>query len=76
MTLPLENTFISILACPETHSPLALASYRGAPVLVCTNANVHRCYPIIDEIPELLVESAIVLTEKEHTELLRTIEKL
>ena len=65
-----EPENLKILACPETHSPLAYAERNGAPVLVCTDLKVPRCYPIIDDIPELLIESAIPLSEEEHRQLI------
>jgi uncharacterized protein YbaR (Trm112 family) len=69
----LDNSIVAILACPETHSPLALATYHDKTVLVCKNAGVHRCYPIVNDIPELLIESAILLSELEHADLLHAI---
>lgn len=48
----------SYLVCPKCHSDLV----QDGESLVCTNPEVRMKYPILEEIPRLLVEEAEVLT--------------
>lgn len=52
----IDRDLLSILACPECKTPLALDEERG--VLKC--GKCHRIYPIRDGIPVLLKEEATV----------------
>ncbi|MFN9720089.1 MAG: Trm112 family protein [Planctomycetota bacterium] len=46
------------LQCPRSRSPLV----RDGEWLVCTNPDVRLRYPILEEIPRLLVDEAEELT--------------
>lgn len=48
----------SYLVCPKCHSDLVL----DGDSLVCTNPDVRLKYPILEEIPRLLVDEAEVLS--------------
>lgn len=48
----------SYLVCPKCHSDLVLDGES----LVCTNPQVRLRYPILEDIPRLLLEEAEVLT--------------
>lgn len=52
----IDRDLLSILACPECKTPLALNEERA--VLKC--GTCHRVYPIRDGIPVLLKEEAVV----------------
>ena len=52
----IDRDLLSILACPECKTPLALDDERG--VLKC--GKCHRAYPIRDGIPVLLKDEATV----------------
>ncbi|MDK9699711.1 MAG: Trm112 family protein [bacterium] len=60
-----------LLACPETKVPLVLVKQGENYLLVTTDPSVPRYYPIIDGIPELLIESAVMISPEEHTLLLK-----
>jgi len=49
----LSEEILAILACPACKSRLELVRDRW---LVCTNAACRRKYPIVEDIPNLLVE--------------------
>ena len=48
----------SYLVCPKCHSDLV----QDGDSLVCTNPDVRLRYPILEDIPRLLVDEAEVLT--------------
>lgn len=60
----MDENILKLLACPKCRNPLALASAGLG--LVC--APCAKVYPIIDEIPHLLVEEGIPLArwEEDH----------
>ena len=49
----LKEELIAILACPACHTKLELIDDKW---LVCQNPECHHKYPIVDEIPRMLVE--------------------
>lgn len=51
----------SYLVCPKCHSELV----KDGDSLVCTNPDVRLKYPILDDIPRLLVEEAKELSPDE-----------
>jgi len=51
------------LVCPKCHSDLV----PDGDSLVCTNPDVRLRYPILEDIPRLLVEEAEVLTPESWT---------
>ena len=56
------------LVCPKCHSDLVLDGES----LVCTNPEVRLRYPILEDIPRLLVEEAEELTREAWTVSSRT----
>jgi len=57
----LDDEFLSILCCPETHAPVV---QRG-PWLYSTDPNSRRRYPIRDGIPVMLIEESEIVSEEE-----------
>ncbi|OGO04210.1 MAG: hypothetical protein A2Y73_02655 [Chloroflexi bacterium RBG_13_56_8] len=49
----LSEEFLAILACPACKHRVELVAERW---LVCTNEECRRKYPIIDDIPRMLIE--------------------
>ncbi|MBT2489909.1 Trm112 family protein [Streptomyces sp. ISL-96] len=57
-----DNPLLKILACPLDKGPLILDETGGA----LYNPRLHRRYPIIDGIPQLLPSSGELVVEQEH----------
>ena len=49
----LSEEFLAILACPACKKKVELVAGKW---LVCTNPECRRKYPIIDDIPHMLIE--------------------
>jgi uncharacterized protein YbaR (Trm112 family) len=67
-----DDPLLKILACPLDKGPLLLVREeppRSPEALY--NPRLHRRYPIVDGIPQLLPSSGEQVTEDEHEELLR-----
>lgn len=56
-----DNPLLKILACPLDKGPLILDETGGL-----YNPRLHRRYPIIDGIPQLLPSSGEYVVEQEH----------
>ena len=54
--MQIEAWLLEILACPECHAPLRADD--EASELVCTCETCGLAYPVLDDIPVLLVEEA------------------
>lgn len=52
----LSPELLEILACPNCHSRLAVDHERAE--LVCSNPECGLAYPVVDQIPVLLVDEA------------------
>lgn len=66
----IDATLLSILACPEDKGPLYyLESETGL-----YNPRLRRLYPIVDDIPVLLVDEATTVDDDEHQRIWRRIE--
>ncbi|MDR0341803.1 MAG: Trm112 family protein [Nocardiopsaceae bacterium] len=52
----IDDWLLEILACPACHAPLR--PDEEASELVCTNPECRLAYPVRDDIPVLLVDSA------------------
>lgn len=52
----LPRELVEILACPNCHSGLAIDHDRAE--LVCTGSACGLAYPVVDQIPVLLVDEA------------------
>ncbi|MFJ7047712.1 Trm112 family protein [Streptomyces sp. NPDC101112] len=72
-----DDPLLQILACPLDKGPLHLVVPEEGPDEVSRapeslyNPRLHRRYPIVDGIPQLLPSSGEQVTEDEHEELLR-----
>ncbi|WP_320778116.1 Trm112 family protein [Streptomyces sp. CRN 30] len=68
-----DDPLLKILACPLDKGPLLLLVRQEPPrsAEALYNPRLHRRYPIVDGIPQLLPTSGEQVTEDEHAELLR-----
>jgi uncharacterized protein len=72
-----DDPLLQILACPLDKGPLHLVVPEEGPDGASRapeslyNPRLHRRYPIVDGIPQLLPSSGEQVTEDEHEELLR-----
>ncbi|MHA5051327.1 Trm112 family protein [Streptomyces sp. SD15] len=68
-----DDPLLKILACPLDKGPLHLLVPDDAPSSeeALYNPRLHRRYPIVDGIPQLLPSSGEQVTEDEHEELLK-----
>jgi uncharacterized protein YbaR (Trm112 family) len=70
-----DDPLLKILACPLDKGPLRLLrpdeSVAPAADEALYNPRLHRRYPIVDGIPQLLPSSGEQVTEDEHEELLK-----
>jgi uncharacterized protein YbaR (Trm112 family) len=62
-----DDPLLQILACPLDKGPLHLVEPDGA----LYNPRLHRRYPIVDGIPQLLPASGEQVCDDEHEELLK-----
>lgn len=65
--MPIDEKLLEILCCPETHAPLVL----DGDWLVSTDAKTRRRYPIVDEIPHMLIDEAETLEEAAWREVMK-----
>lgn len=56
MPLDLAPELLEILACPNCHSGLAVDEERSE--LVCVAADCGLAYPVVDQIPVMLIDEA------------------
>lgn len=56
MSIDLSAELLDILVCPNCHSALAVDPERSE--LVCTGAECGLIYPVIDQVPSMLIDSA------------------
>jgi uncharacterized protein YbaR (Trm112 family) len=68
-----DDPLLQILACPLDKGPLHLVVPDGptAPDEVLYNPRLHRRYPVVDGIPQLLPSSGEQVSDDEHEELLK-----
>ncbi|WP_405879579.1 Trm112 family protein [Streptomyces sp. NBC_01136] len=68
-----DDPLLKILACPLDKGPLHLLAADETPASeeALYNPRLHRRYPIVDGIPQLLPSSGEQVTEDEHEELLK-----
>ncbi|MDW8810661.1 Trm112 family protein [Streptomyces scabiei] len=72
-----DDPLLRILACPLDKGPLHLVVHEeertgtsgGRPPESLYNPRLHRRYPIVDGIPQLLPSSGEQVTEDEHEKL-------
>ena len=65
--MPLDLKFLSLLACPVSHSPLV----EDGDFLVSTDSKTRRRYRIEDDIPNLLLSDSEVLDEAAWREIMK-----
>ncbi|MFJ5528819.1 Trm112 family protein [Streptomyces sp. NPDC093261] len=65
-----DDPLLRILACPLDKGPLHLLLEDDAPEALY-NPRLHRRYPIVDGIPQLLPTSGEQVSEDEHERLLK-----
>lgn len=61
----LDETLLSLLACPQDKGPLLLVGQE-----LLYNPRLRRAYPIDDGIPVLLIDEARDVTDAEHADYL------
>lgn len=76
-----EDPLLKILACPLDKGPLHLVTEKEAAEAsdapeALYNPRLHRRYPIVDGIPQLLPSSGEQVTEDEHEELVKLINRM
>ena len=54
--MPVDRQLLEILACPACKTPVELV--REGTALRC--AQCHRVYPIVDDIPVMLIDEATI----------------
>ncbi|MFF6782620.1 Trm112 family protein [Streptomyces sp. NPDC012510] len=78
-----DDPLLRILACPLDKGPLHLVVHEEEeeerpdthhPSVSLYNPRLHRRYPIVDGIPQLLPSSGEQVTEDEHQDLLALLE--
>ena len=62
-----DPTLVEILACPEDHG--GLLYFRADHVLY--NPRLHRRYAVVGDIPVMLVEESLTVSEEEHQRLVK-----
>lgn len=62
MSSPIGKELLDVLACPEDKGELLYVPDRGL-----YNPRLHRLYPIINDIPVLLIDEAVAVSEEEHS---------
>lgn len=65
-----DDPLLRILACPLDKGPLHLLAPDGEEDEALYNPRLHRRYPIVDGIPQLLPSSGEQVSEEEHERLL------
>jgi uncharacterized protein YbaR (Trm112 family) len=67
-----DDPLLKILACPLDKGPLHLLVPDGPAMAEgLYNPRLHRRYPIVDGIPQLLPSSGEQVSDDEHEELLK-----
>jgi uncharacterized protein YbaR (Trm112 family) len=68
-----DDPLLKILACPLDKGPLHLLTAEDPPKHdeALYNPRLHRRYPIVDGIPQLLPSSGEQVSEDEHEKLLK-----
>lgn len=61
-----DDSLLQILCCPETKADLV----KEGDTLVSTDAKTRYVFKIVDDIPIMLLDEAVVMDEKEWQELM------
>jgi uncharacterized protein len=60
--MSLDNTLLSILACPEDKGPLYFIETEA----ILYNPRLKRAYAVTDGIPVMLIEDSTTVSDAEH----------
>jgi uncharacterized protein YbaR (Trm112 family) len=60
--MSLDNTLLSILACPEDKGPLYFIESEA----ILYNPRLKRAYAVSDGIPVMLIEDSATVSDAEH----------
>lgn len=63
--MTIDKSLLSILACPEDKGPLWFIESES----LMYNPRTHRAFPVIDDIPVMLIEESTVVSDAEHARL-------
>jgi uncharacterized protein YbaR (Trm112 family) len=63
--MAIDQSLLAILACPEDKGPLWLIESEA----VLYNPRTKRTFPVIDDIPVMLLEESTVVSDAEHARL-------
>ncbi|MEU6913594.1 Trm112 family protein [Streptomyces olindensis] len=66
-----DDPLLKILACPLDKGPLHLLAEEDGQEEALYNPRLHRRYPIVDGIPQLLPSSGEQVPDDVHEELLK-----
>ncbi|MGW5132796.1 Trm112 family protein [Streptomyces sp. NPDC004135] len=66
-----DDPLLKILACPLDKGPLHLLPEEAGHEEALYNPRLHRRYPIVDGIPQLLPSSGEQVTDEVHEDLLK-----
>lgn len=61
MANPIDEKLLAVLACPEDKGELLFVPGEGL-----YNPRLKRLYPIVNEIPVLLIDEARAVSDDEH----------
>ncbi len=61
----IDQALLAILACPEDKGPLWFIESES----LMYNPRTKRSFPVIDDIPVMLLEESTVVTDAEHARL-------
>ncbi|MEG8275580.1 Trm112 family protein [Streptomyces sp. AHA2] len=66
-----DDPLLKILACPLDKGPLHLLPARAGQQEALYNPRLHRRYPVVDGIPQLLPSSGEQVPDDEHEVLVK-----
>lgn len=63
--MAIDQSLLSILACPEDKGPLWFIESES----LMYNPRTKRAFPVVDDIPVMLLEESTVVGDSEHARL-------
>lgn len=70
--MAIDKSLLDILACPEDKGPLWFIESES----LLYNPRTKRSFPVINDIPVMLLEESSVVSDSEHARLQGTIDSL
>jgi len=70
--MTIDSSLLAILACPEDKGPLWFIESES----LLYNPRTKRTFPVVDDIPVMLLEESSVVSDTEHARLQGLIESL